>query len=55
MLQNNWVSEKLILEHQWQLMEKADRVQRAQDAQQAPQAHKSRRLLAKLRAEMHNL
>lgn len=52
MLQNNWVSERLILEHQRQLMEKADRVQRAQDAQQA---HKNHRLLAKFRAEMHNL
>lgn len=55
MLQNSWVSEKLMLEHQRQLIEKADRMREAQDAQKAPPARKSRRLLAKLRAEMHNL
>ena len=55
MLQNNWVSEKLVLEHQRQLLETADRMRRVQDAQQAPPAHKRRHLLAKLRAEMQNL
>ncbi len=55
MLQNNWVSEKLILEHQRQLMEKADRMRQAQDAKAAPPVRRHRSLLAKLRAEMHNL
>ena len=55
MLQNNWVSEKLVLEHQRQLMEKADRMRQAQDAEAAPQVRRHRSLLAKLRAEMDNL
>ena len=54
MLQNNWVSEKLILEHQRHLMEKADRVRQAQRLQEATPVRRHRSLLAKLRAEMHN-
>lgn len=55
MFNNNWVTQKLVNEHQRQLAEKADRLRQAQNAQQEPQVRRSHKVLAKLRAEMNNL
>lgn len=55
MFHNNWVTEKLVNDHQRNLMEKAENARQVQDAQQAHKNRKQRRMLAKLRAEMSNL
>lgn len=54
MNQTNWLTERLISEHQRDLMQAAEKARQAQDVKKTHPSNKPYRLLEKLRAELIN-